>query len=121
MQEKNVEAYYVARLFDENDKDFFFQATVTGHRKKKGKVYETREWDLTDEIADAKRFPVEKYTVGQVQAIIKVTDEAKRWKAEGCRIDIVLVRITTEITLVGENANPLIQLALLAPEDIDKA
>lgn len=117
MKDVKVDAYYVGKLHDPEDEDFFFCATITGHRKKKGKTYETRDWDLTDEIGKAKRFPVDQYTVSQVQAIIKVTGLAREWVEEGSRIDIVLVRVTTEITLVGENANPLIQLAMLAPEE----
>jgi hypothetical protein len=122
MKDNRVEAYYVGKLFDpdpedEFEPDFFFCANVTGHRKKNGKVYETRDWDLTDDIDEAKQFPIDKYTVSQVQAIIKVTGLARRWVDQGCRIDVVLVRVTTEITTVGENANPLIQLAMLAPEE----
>jgi len=119
MKDSRVDAYYVGKLRDpdEEEDDWFFGAVVTGHREKNGKLYETRTWDLWDSIENAKRFPVDQYTVSQVQAIIKVTKLAREWVANGCRIDIVLVRITTEITTVGENANPLIQLAMLAPEE----
>jgi len=119
MKDVKVETYYVGKLYDpaEEEIDWFFSANVTGHRKKNGKVYETRDWALATYIDEAKQFPVDKYTVSRVQAIIKVTKLAREWVADGCRIDIVLVRITTEITTVGENANPLIQLAMLAPEE----
>jgi hypothetical protein len=117
MKDTHVDAYYIGKLYDEDDVDWFFSAEVTGHREKNGKRYETREWDLAAFIDDAKQFPVDQYTVSQVQAIIKVTGLAREWTKKGCRIDIVLVRITTEITTVGENANPLIQLAMLAPEE----
>ena len=118
MQDRVVrEEFYIGRLYHrEKDKQRWLSAEVTGERYKDGQWYDKREWHWTAHSHRAHRFPTEDYSAGKARAIFKVTKEYKYYVKRGYELQVIRVRVVHEMLQVGENANPLIQLALLAPE-----
>ena len=112
--------YYIGRLYHpEEDHEKWLYAEVTGQRYKNDDWIDTRRWSTGIKSKRAHRFPAEDYTLSKARAIFKVTKPYKVHKKKGYQLQVIRVQEVRELLQVGENASPLIQLAMLAPDEID--
>jgi len=110
--------HYVGLLVHpEEETELWLRAEITGSRYKNGEWYDTRKWSTTVENTRAFRLPVDDYTAGKARALFKVTKDSKHYMKRGYLLHVVLVTCVREMMSVGENASPLVQLAMLAPDD----
>jgi len=106
---------YVGRIVEDDTEHpaiYYLEAEEKGINKK---GYTIRKWFLADDVDDAYDFPTSKYTVGQVEAILKVTELVRYYtKQHGYRLEVLRYRSIRELMQVDKNAHPLVQLGMLA-------
>lgn len=110
--------FYVGRLFHhEKEQERWLEAKIIGERYKAGEYYDSRSWTVTKFSVRAFKLDAERYSASKARAIFKVTKAAKKLQKRGYELQVIRVRVVHEHLQVGENANALIQLAMLAPDE----